>query len=141
MSETVTLNNSTATDNLIAFAKREVSMDLKRDAVYGAYVKENGVTPETVKPHVDALREAAYPGVKPASRAERGSREYRAHVFASAVRNGLNRALKSDDDTPKPAVLRVTLSGEGGGTMVVERDHPLFLGLVALIKGEGTPTE
>lgn len=45
----------------------------------------------------------------------------------------VKRAL--DADTEKPVVLRATLSGEGGGTVTIEPDHPLYALLVAKIQG------
>lgn len=45
---------------------------------------------------------------------------------------------KDETDAPKPVVLRATLSGEGGGTVVVdpEQNPDLYAALVALIRGE-----
>lgn len=37
------------------------------------------------------------------------------------------------DDAPKPVKLRATLSGEGGGSVVIPKDSPLYAPLVALI--------
>lgn len=42
------------------------------------------------------------------------------------------KALLKGDEA-KPAVLRVTLSGEGGGSTTIPTDHPLYAELVALI--------
>lgn len=55
--------------------------------------------------------------------------------------NSLVAAIKrlvtdKDDDTPKPRVLRVSLSGDGGGSTVVAEDHPLYAALVAMVTGE-----
>lgn len=50
----------------------------------------------------------------------------------------IKRALpKAEDDTPAERVLRVSLSGEGGGTVVVSEDHALYASLVAMITGAG----
>lgn len=46
----------------------------------------------------------------------------------------IKRALK--DDSPSAPVMRVTLSGEGGGSTTVASDHPLYASLLALIAGE-----
>ena len=45
-------------------------------------------------------------------------------------------ADKADDDDDKPVVLRVSLSGQGGGTVTVPNDHPMYAELVALVTGE-----
>lgn len=47
----------------------------------------------------------------------------------------VKRALAKQDETPKARVLRVVLSGEGGGSAVVAEDHPLYAALVALVTG------
>ena len=41
-----------------------------------------------------------------------------------------------EEDAAKPVTLRVTLSGEGGGSAVVAPDHALYGALVAMIAGE-----
>lgn len=121
---------------VVKFAKGEVAADLKRDTVYADYVAANGVTTDTVAAHALALTNLAYPGVKPQSRAEASSREGRAHSFRTKVRAGLKRAVGSDDDTAKPVTLRVSLSGEGGGTTVIPADHPQYALVLALVTGE-----
>lgn len=52
-------------------------------------------------------------------------------VLADAVRK-----IVKDDGAPKPAVLRVTMSGEGGGSTIVPVDHPLYAALVDLLASE-----
>lgn len=53
------------------------------------------------------------------------------------LKKWLDRNLpKAEDDTPAQRVLRVSLSGEGGGTVVVPEDHALYAALVALITGD-----
>lgn len=56
---------------------------------------------------------------------------------ARAVRIGLVNAVKrahaDTDDAEKPAVLRVSLSGEGGGSTTVEPSHPMYEAIVMLI--------
>lgn len=47
----------------------------------------------------------------------------------------VKRALK--EDGPKPVVLRATLSGEGGGSVTIPTDSPLYAQIVAMIKGDG----
>lgn len=48
-----------------------------------------------------------------------------------SITKKIKALLKSDE--AKPAVLRVTLSGEGGGSTTIPTDHPLYADLVALI--------
>lgn len=48
----------------------------------------------------------------------------------------VKRLITVKDDAPKSRVLRVSLSGEGGGSTVVAEDHPLYAALVALITGD-----
>ena len=49
-----------------------------------------------------------------------------------ALVKSVKRALSADTD--KPAVLRATLSGEGGGSVTIPADHPLHDALIALIR-------
>lgn len=50
------------------------------------------------------------------------------------LKKWLDRNLPTvEDDAPKARVMRVTLSGEGGGTAVVPEDHPAYAALLALI--------
>jgi hypothetical protein len=51
----------------------------------------------------------------------------------------VKRALTVKGD--KPAVLRVSLSGEGGGSTTVAADHPLYAALVAMIAGDAADGE
>lgn len=100
---------------------------------YVAYVAAHEVTRETVKDHALALAVLAYPNEKPVQKKD-GKRT----KFGNAVQaagNGLRAALDKDedDDTPKDAVLRVSLSGEGGGSTTVPTDHPLYEAIIALI--------
>lgn len=58
---------------------------------------------------------------------------------ARAVRIGLVNAVKRANETEaeaKPAVLRVSLSGEGGGSTVVPADHPMYDAIVMLLASE-----
>lgn len=50
-----------------------------------------------------------------------------------AVAAQVRKLIKSDD--PKPVTLRATLSGEGGGSVTIPTDHPLYDALVAMITG------
>lgn len=61
--------------------------------VYSDYIAANGVTVDTITEHARALRELAYPNVKPSSRADRDTVEYKANAFWTRVRNGLNDNL------------------------------------------------
>lgn len=101
-----------------------------------AYATEYGVTRETVKDHAVALAVLAYPNEEPVQK-QNGKRT----KFGNAVQaagNGLRRALgKDEDNSDKPRVLRVSLSGEGGGTTIVPEDHPMYATLIEMI-GAGT---
>lgn len=70
---------------------------------------------------------------------ENGERKQRATNYGRGfdrVRKAVAAILKGQDDTEKPVVLRVSLSGEGGGTVTIDSDHEFYETLVALIKGE-----
>lgn len=97
---------------------------------YAKFVEEYPVTRDNVKDYARALAALAYPNDEPVQK-KNGTRTR----FGNAVQaagNGLRAALPADE-TVKPSVLRVSLSGEGGGTAVVPADHPLYGALVELI--------
>lgn len=100
---------------------------------YVAYVTDHAVTRETVKDHAYALAVLAYPNEKPVQKKD--GKRTRFGNAVQAAGNGLRAALgkDDDDDNDKPAVLRVSLSGEGGGSTVVDPEHPLYASIVALI--------
>lgn len=85
------------TENIITdvkTAKAVVRHEKGRNTiVYSDYIAANGVTVDTVTEHARALRELAYPNVKPSSRADRDTVEYKANAFWTRVRNGLNDNL------------------------------------------------
>lgn len=76
----------------------------------------------------EALVEGDLKGTDPGADAKH--RDY--WKAARAVRIGLVTAIgkKSEEKAP---TLRVTMSGEGGGTAVVPTDHPLYADILALI--------
>lgn len=76
------------------------------------------------------------PAVRKGSKGEQVTTDYgRGH---ETIVKAVKRALAKDDDTPKARSLRVTLSGEGGGSTTVAEDHPLYAALVALVTGEAS---
>lgn len=48
----------------------------------------------------------------------------------------VKRLLAGDAD--KPVTLRATLSGEGGGSTVIQPEHPLYAALVEMIQNSGS---
>lgn len=65
--------------------------------------------------------------------------EQRATDYGRGIDNltkKVNALLSAADETPKPTVMRVTLSGEVSGSAVVPADSPLYAALLALIAGE-----
>lgn len=102
---------------------------------YAAYVTEHSVTRETVKDHAAALAVLAYPNDAPVQKKD--GKRTRFGNAVQAAGNGLRNALDKDDDSdPKPAVLRVSLSGEGGGSSVVEMDSDLGKAILAHLAAE-----
>lgn len=131
MSEnTITL---TANDKTAAALVATIRAAVNGQGKYAAYVADHTVTRETVKDHALALAVLAYPNDAPVQKKD--GKRTRFGNAVQAAGNGLRNALEKDDADPKPAVLRVSLSGEGGGTTVVPEDHPLHDALVALIAG------
>jgi hypothetical protein len=86
---------------------------VKRDAkVYTSYIEANGVTLDTVKEHVDALADLAYPGVKADGRADKGTKSYLKHTFKAQVRNGLNRNLGKESEKSEATALITALGAK-----------------------------
>lgn len=100
---------------------------------YAAYVEAHAVSRDNVKDHAYALAVLAYPNDAPVQKKD--GKRTRFGNAVQAAGNGLRSALP-EDDAPKKVALRVTLSGEGGGTTVVPTDHPLYNDIVALIGAE-----
>lgn len=101
---------------------------------YVAYVESHEVTRENVKDHSFALAVLTYPHDAPVQKKD--GKRTRFGNAVQAAGNGLRAALgKDEDDTPKPVVLRASLSGEGGGSTVIEPTHPLYAAIVAMIHG------
>lgn len=105
---------------------------------YAAYVEAHKVTRETVKDHARALAVLAYPHEKPIQTVTDADGNKCRTKFGNAVQaagNGLRAALPETEQGPKPVTLRATLSGEGGGSTVIEPEHPLYAVIVAMIRG------
>lgn len=104
---------------------------------YADYVEAHDVTRDTVKVHALALANLAFPSLAGTPQRVDGKRT----KFGNAVQaagNGLRGALgkieSSEEEEDTAPVLRVTLSGDGGGKAVIEEDHPLYGQIVDLIR-------
>lgn len=129
MSEnTITLSDTDATAvALVRFIRSEVNGLPK----WAAYVETHDVSRDTVKDHALALATFAYPNLPTVQKKDGARTKFGNAVQAAA--NGLRRALPQVESDPKPATLRVSLSGEGGGTTVIEPSHPMYETVRALI--------
>lgn len=101
------VDNTTATA-VVTMVKNQLKNETGK---YAAYVTENSVTVETVKDHVKALRELAYPGVKTSGTAPVGTPERDAKRFADKVRMGLNTALDAGTKERNKSDKYVTAEG------------------------------
>lgn len=129
-------------ENLSTFARTTIEAGRKADRNYVELVEHFSLTCDSPSAEItDAARAvviAAYPKV---TEADMKGRDNGTHAWRDArmVRAGLVRnieAADAEDSDPKPAVLRVSLSGEGGGSTVLEESHPMYAALVMLITGE-----
>jgi hypothetical protein len=128
----ITLNLSDA--NVTAILT-QINGAVKSAGKYAAYVADNNVTADTVKDHARALADAWADKYAPkTNRAQKvdGKRTPYGNAVQAAG-NGLRAALDKDESAPKPVALRVSLSGEGGGSAVVPVDHPLYEAICAII--------
>jgi hypothetical protein len=100
---------------------------------YTAYVDAHNVTRETVKDHAYALAVLTYPNEKPVQKSDGKRTKFGNAVQAAGF--GLRAALPETEQAPKPIVLRASLSGEGGGSTVIEPSHPLYAAVCAMIRG------
>lgn len=129
---TITLTTDDVTANVLVATIKAAVNGLGK---YAAYVGDHNVTRDNVKDHARALAVLAYPNDEPVQKKDGVRTRFGNAVQAAG--NGLRNALETeDDDTPKPAVLRVSLSGEGGGSTVVPADHPLYADIVALLAAD-----
>jgi hypothetical protein len=97
---------------------------------YAAYVEAHQVTPDTVKDHARALAVLAYPNDAPVQKKDGKRTRFGNAVQAAAA--GLRSVMGKPETGPGEVVLRVSLSGEGGGTTIVPEDHPLYAALASL---------
>lgn len=121
---------------LLCVIRKTVDVTMTGPGRYATYVASHGVTVENLKSHADALAALAYPSDEPVQ-AKDGKRT-RYGVTLNTIKTGLKRALSTDDDAPKPITLRVSLSGEGGGSTTVPVDHPLYAQIIALIGADAS---
>lgn len=122
------LTNTTAVVNAVKYA-------VKTRKAWEAFVAENNITRDDIAETSKALASLAYPDDETVQTVDGKRTRYGNAVQAAGYM--LRAVLPKDEDTdPKPAVLRVSLSGEGGGSTVVPADHPLYADIVALLAGE-----
>lgn len=135
---TVENANTAAVVNAVRYA-------VKTRPLWITFVTENEVTRENVTDTAKELATLAYPNdedvqtVKDADGRKTRTRYGNAVQAAAAMMRKALDDIAGDeetDETPKAAVLRVSLSGEGGGSTVVPADHPLYASIVALLAGE-----
>lgn len=101
---------------------------------YAQYVEAHNVNADTVKDHAFALAVLSYPNDAPVQKKNNQRTRFGNAVQMAAA--GLRRALPETETDAKPAVLRVSLSGEGGATVTVPSDHEMYAALVEMVTGQ-----
>lgn len=124
------LKNTDAVVNAVRYAVRT-------QGTWLTFVTENEIKRDMIAETAKELAALAYPNDEAVQK--RNGVRTRFGNAVQAAANGMRYALESDeseDSEPKPVVLRASLSGEGGGSTVIEPSHPLYAAVVAMIKGE-----
>jgi hypothetical protein len=98
---------------------------------YAAYVEAHKVTRESVKDHARALAVLAYPNDKPVQKVD--GKRTRFGNAVQAAGNGLRSALDTDKVSSEPGVIRLTMSGEGGGSVTLKPGDAGYEAAMALI--------
>lgn len=128
-------------ENLSKIARDMIVADRRVAGQYDAFVVHYNLTSDTESGDITeaarAIVLAAYPDTDPARLAGKNKNDDQRWKDARAVRIGLVAAIKraTEDTEPevKAPVLRVSLSGEGGGSTVVPEDHPMYAAIVLLL--------
>lgn len=139
------MKNITLTEENIAKVARDMIVADRRVASqYDAFAAHYGLTADTASADVTEAARAvvllAYPDTDPARLAGKNKADDQRWKDARAVRiglvNAIKRATEDAEPEPKPSVLRVSLSGEGGGSTVVPTDHPMYEAIVMLLAAD-----
>lgn len=122
------LKNTTKVVNAVRYA-------VKTRKHWEAFVAENGITYDDIADTARALASLAFPDDETVQTVNGKRTRYGNAVQAAGY---MLRAVieKPEDDEPKPVVLRVSLSGEGGGSSVVEIDSPLGQEIIKFLAGQ-----
>lgn len=83
--------------------------------------------------HAWAVGGAERPPVKTGAKGNQRATDYGRGV--DTLTAAVKRLLVADDS--KPVTLRATLSGEGGGSTVIQPEHPLYAAVVEMIQNSG----
>lgn len=139
--KTITVN----AENVQTIVRDTLSAERKVTRNYDALVVFAGLDhtseSKTITESAHALILLAYPGTDPSRLTGKNKNHDQRWKDARAIRAGLVAAIKraapeSEDNEPKPVVLRASLSGEGGGTVTIDPSDPLYVALVNKIRGE-----
>lgn len=134
-------------ENLSTFARTTIEAGRKADRNYVELVAHFALTSDSTSGEItDAARAVVIAAFPKVTEADMKGRDNGTHAWRDArmVRAGLVRnieAADAEDGDPKPVILRVSLSGEGGGNTVIEPTHPMYAALVMLVTGEADLTD
>lgn len=126
------------TDNLAAVVNA-VKYEVRTRKFWEAIVTENGLTRDDISDTAKEIASIAFPDDETVQTVTVNGTKTRTRYgnAVQAAASMLRKVIDVDtDDAPKDVVLRVSLSGEGGGSTVVPVDHPLYKDIVALLAGE-----
>jgi len=126
-----TLTNTATVINSIRYT-------VKGRAAWETFVTENKITRDMISETAKALASLAYPNEDTVQTVTVDGKKVRT-TYGNAVQAAafnLRNVLADEDDSPKEVALRVSLSGEGGGSAKVDMESELGKQILAFLAAQ-----